>query len=74
MDDDTRDQIRTAFAELTGLMEDAATVAVEGQCPETSAAEAMQLARSIEPLLNQASNCLRRIEALAAGQSPGGRP
>lgn len=74
MDDVTRDQIRTAFADLTGLMEDAASWAVEGQSPEISAAEAMHLARSIEPLLGRASSCLRGIEALTAGQSPGGGP
>jgi len=74
MDDVTRDQIRTAFAELTSLMEDAASRAVEGQSPEINAAEAMQLTRSIVTLLGGASSCLRSIEALAAGQSPEGRP
>lgn len=73
MDDVTREQIRTAFAELTSLMEDAASGAAEGQSPEISATEAMQLARSIAPLLKRASSCLRGIEALAAGQNPADR-
>ncbi len=74
MDDVVRDQIQTAFAELTGLMEDAASVAVEGQSPALNETEAMQLARSIDPLLKRASSCLRGIEALAADQNPRGGP
>ena len=72
MDNVTLDQIRTGFADLTGLVEDAASLAVKGQSPQISAAEAMRLARAIEVRLTRARRCLRDIKALAAGQSPGG--
>lgn len=73
MDDTTRDQIRTVFADLTGLMEDAASQAVAGQIPGITKAEAMRAVRSMDPLLDRAKICLRDVEALVGqgGPKPG---
>lgn len=69
MHDGIRDQIQTAFAYLTGLMEDAAAKAAAGQNPAIKAAQAAELVRDIEVLLNRAGNRLGGILALAGGRA-----
>jgi len=58
MKDVTREQIRTAFANLTSFVEDVACLAAEGQRPEIDATEEMQLARPIELRLRRGWTCL----------------
>ncbi|WP_170408923.1 hypothetical protein [Ruegeria arenilitoris] len=65
MDDATREQLSFVFAKLTGNLEDAASLALKGQHPQTDAEEADELIRSIQTLLNHADARMRALERLA---------
>lgn len=65
MDDATREQLSFVFAKLTGNLEDAVSLALKGQHPQTDAEEAEDLIRSNQALLSHADARMRAIERLA---------
>ena len=62
MEENIRDSISSGFAELTILMEDAATLAVAGQSQKQSVTNAKEIIKTIWPLLISCDVVLASIE------------
>lgn len=60
---DSTDAIQALFAELTGLFEDSAELAAEGQSPALSGDEAQRLARRLRQQLEAAATLLARLDS-----------
>jgi hypothetical protein len=62
MDENVRDSISRGFAELTILMEDAATLAVVGQSQKQAVRDAKEIIKAIWPLLISCDVAMASIE------------
>ena len=64
MDENVRDNISNGFAELTSLIEDAATIAVAGQSQRQSMVDMKELIKSIWPILISCNVVLSSLERI----------
>ncbi len=62
MDEHARDKISKAFAGLTGLLEDAAGYAVDGQSLQRPPAALREIVAQIRPLLTASELALGNVE------------
>ena len=64
MDNDDTEQTRMIFAELTGLLEDASVIALEGQSPHITSDVVARIIRRLDSSFDNVEKLLRHLKAL----------